>query len=128
MGVDFAASDFVASRLGEVCFPETCQQRADKQYGTTQGGRPLDEVFAQDIVPVDFVRHEAVTPFLDARHLYSHKLEHGYQVPDIPYFRDVGNFDRTGGQDNGTDDLKGFVLCPLGGDFSLEGMASFYNE
>ena len=78
------------------------------------------------ILDVDFVSLEGIASLvIEARHLHADVAQ---QVDKVVYIEDVGDVvdrhDLRGEEDSG-DDLERFVLCALGTDATLQGIAAF---
>ncbi len=89
MGVDLAASDFIASWFGEICAPETSEYRAYGHDRTSQCGTTFDEIVARYITEVEIGGLECVTSFFMPCHTHTGGGKQCNQVFDIAYFRHI---------------------------------------
>ena len=111
--VNPAAADLIAARLGEEGAAETAEERAGQHDGAAQGRALAHELQAAHVLGIHLVRLEDVLASGEPADLYAHAFEHCDQVLDIEYLGDIGDPDFLRGQEDGADDLQGFVLGSL---------------
>ena len=124
--VQTATADLIAPRLGEDSVAKAPKQSPSHEDGSAQCSRATEELLTVQILDVDFVSLEGIaTLVIEARHLHADVAQ---QVDEVVYIEDVGDVvdrhDLRGEEDSG-DDLERFVLCALGTDATLQGIAAF---
>ena len=91
VGVHAAAADFVATRLGQCAHTKTRQQRPQNHGRAAQGTTLLPEFFGAEIVEIDVVRLETVSPWSFALDFDAHARQQVNQLVDVDDVGEVGD-------------------------------------
>ncbi len=125
MGVQPAAADFVAARLGDVSHAETRQHRADQHHRTPQACAALAVVVRLEVFEIDVAGAEGVGVVGEAFDLHAHAPQQLDELHDVENLGDVSHDDPFGSQQHGAEYLQGFVLGALGRNRSVETVSAF---
>ena len=125
VGVHAAAADFVATRLGQCAHTKTRQQRPQNHGRAAQGSTLLPEFFGAEVVEVDVVRLETVSPGSFALDFDTHARQQVNQLVDIDDVGEVGDGDGLRRQEHRTQNLQRLVFSSLRDDFTRQPLPSF---
>ena len=125
MGVEPAAADLVAARLGDVSHAEARQHRADQHDRTPQAGAALAVVVRLEVFEVDVSGAEGIGILRELFDDDAHAPQQFDELHDIENPGNVPHDDPLRGQQRGAEYLQGFVLGALGRDRSVETVSAF---
>ena len=128
VGVDAAAAYLVSARLGEICLPETGQDRSHHHHGASQLCAAAHKIRAAYVEFVDVPGSEPVLSLGKALHNDTHALKQGDEVLDIQYLGDIGYRYRFGCKQGGAYHLQGLVLGTLRLDGPAQTASALYDE
>ena len=119
MGVQTAAANFVASRLGHNGLAEARQQRSHQHDAPAEGSRLLAELRALQHLEVHLVglELEGAAALASRRHvladIHAEEFQEVYQFVDIADVRHMLYANLLGGEEHGAEHLQGLVLGSL---------------
>ena len=128
MGVEPAATDFVATRFRDVTDAEACEQRTDNHHRTPQPLRTAAVVVAQQIVEVDVFRRESVGIVREPLDLDAHCAQQVDELFDVENLRDVAYHDPFGREQRRANHLQRLVFSTLRGYLSRKAVSALHFE
>ena len=125
VGVEPAAADLVAARLGDVAHAEAGQHRADEHHRTPQARAAPAVVLRAQIFEVDLLGAEAVGVFGELFDLDAHAAQQLDELHDVQNPGDIVHRDPFGSQQRGAEYLQRLVFGALGRNATVKAVASF---
>ncbi len=118
VGVEPAAADLVAARLGDVAHAEAGQHRTEQHHRPPEAAGPAAVVVRAQVVRVDVGGSERIALFGQALHFDAHAPQQLDELYDVQNPRDIVYDYLFLSEQRGAEYLKRFVFGALGRDFT----------